>query len=342
MPTLEFKGKQFVYSHHLGVPFRELQVEPKKSLPLKGQKASLDDNLIIHGDNLEALKALLPTHAGKVDCIFIDPPYNTGNEGWCYNDNVRSPLMKEWLKKSANPVDKEDLERHDKWLCMMWPRLNLLKDLLAEDGSIWITLDDNEAQRAKLILDEIFGEDAFVASIAWQARYSVSNDASVSTSHNYILVYSKAPETWKKLRNEIPRDEKQEKQYSNPDNDPDGPWRAILDESQCVHWWHRIAVNQRSYGLQGWQRHRVYPDLLACVHGAEDGKFRFTVLETKGDHLKGNDDTEYKRKLFELLTNYADVTAAVGQLELEDKDEPIRFQMLMEADWKSSVSEALK
>ncbi|MEN3262541.1 DNA methyltransferase [Sodalis endosymbiont of Spalangia cameroni] len=149
MPTLDFKGKQFVYSHHLSVPFRELKVEADKSLPLKGNSASLDDNLIIHGDNLEALKALLPTHAGKVDCIFIDPPYNTGNEGWCYNDNVRSPLMQEWLKKSANPVDKDDLERHDKWLCMMWPRLLLLKELLAEDGSIWITLDDNEAQRAK-------------------------------------------------------------------------------------------------------------------------------------------------------------------------------------------------
>ena len=147
MPTLEFKGKQFVYSHHLSVPFRELKVDAAKSLPAEGQKPSLDDNLIIHGDNLEALKALLPTHAGKIDCIFIDPPYNTGNEGWCYNDNVRSPLMKEWLKKSANPVDKEDLERHDKWLCMMWPRLNLLKDLLAEDGSLWMTLDDNEAQQ---------------------------------------------------------------------------------------------------------------------------------------------------------------------------------------------------
>ena len=115
MPTLEFKGKQFVYSHHLSVPFRELKVDDAKSLPAAGQKPSLDDNLIIHGDNLEALKALLPTHAGKVDCIFIDPPYNTGNEGWCYNDNVRSPLMQEWLKKSANPVDKEDLERHYKW-----------------------------------------------------------------------------------------------------------------------------------------------------------------------------------------------------------------------------------
>ena len=100
----------------LSVPFRELVIDAKKSLPAKGQKPALDDNLIIHGDNLHALKALLPVYAGKVDCIFIDPPYNTGNEGWCYNDNVRSPLMREWLKKSGNPVEKEDLERHDKWL----------------------------------------------------------------------------------------------------------------------------------------------------------------------------------------------------------------------------------
>lgn len=227
MPTLDFKGKQFVYSHHLSVPFRELRVEPGKSLPAAGKQASLDDNLIIHGDNLEALKALLPTHAGKIDCIFIDPPYNTGNEGWCYNDNVRSPLMKEWLKKSANPVDKEDLERHDKWLCMMWPRLQLLHELLAEDGSLWITLDDNEYQRAKIIIDEIFGEESFIASICWQARYSVSNDATISNSHNYLLVYSKTPETWKKIRNQVPRDGVQERQYSNPDNDPKGPWRAV-------------------------------------------------------------------------------------------------------------------
>jgi adenine-specific DNA-methyltransferase len=91
MPTLDFKGKSFVYAHHLSVPFRELLIDPKKSLPAKGKEPSLDDNLVIHGDNLEALKALLPVYAGKVDCIYIDPPYNTGNEGWCYNDNVRSP-----------------------------------------------------------------------------------------------------------------------------------------------------------------------------------------------------------------------------------------------------------
>lgn len=128
-----------------------------------------------------------------------------------------------------------------------------------------------------------------------------------------------------------------EKVYQKEFNDLEKNTAWYLDESQCVYWWHRIAVNQRSYGLQGWQRHRVYPDLLACVHGVEDGKFRFSVLETKGDHLKGNDDTEYKRKLFELFTRYADVTASVGLLELEAQVNPMRFRMVMEKDWKQTL-----
>lgn len=223
MPTLDFKGKQFVYSHHLSVPFRELKVVADKSLPQEGNMASLDDNLIIHGDNLEALKALLPTHAGKVDCIFIDPPYNTGNEGWCYNDNVRSPLMQEWLKKSANPVDKEDLERHDKWLCMMWPRINLLKELLSENGTIWITLDDNEAQRFKLLLDEVFGEHNFITSCIWHKMDSPKNTAiHFSEDHDYVLIYGKDANNWRP--NLLNRSDDMVARYKNPDNDPRGPW----------------------------------------------------------------------------------------------------------------------
>lgn len=221
MPELSFKGKEFVFNHHLAVPHRPLVPDPAKSIG----DPRLDGNLIIHGDNLHALKSLLPMYAGKVDCIFIDPPYNTGNEGWCYNDNVNSPMMQQWLNE--NPVGIEDGLRHDKWCAMMWPRLRLLHELLGEDGSLWVTLDDNEIHNARAMLDAIFGIGAFVASVVWQARYSVSNDASISNSHNYILVYSKAPETWKKLRNEIERDERQAKQYANPDNDPNGPWRAI-------------------------------------------------------------------------------------------------------------------
>ena len=152
MPTLEFKGKQIVYAHHLTVPYRPLVPDPAKSL----NPADADDNLIIHGDNLKALKALLPRYAGRVKCIYIDPPYNTGNERWVYNDNVNSPLMKEWLKKNG-PVDNEDLERHDKWLCMMWPRLQLLRELLSDDGAIFISVDDNEQHHLRMLVDEILG-----------------------------------------------------------------------------------------------------------------------------------------------------------------------------------------
>lgn len=192
MPTLDFKGKQFVRSHHLSVPFRELKVVPEKSLPAPGKKPSLDDNLIIHGDNLEALKALLPTHAGKVDCIYIDPPYNTGKEGWCYNDNVRSPLMKQWLKKAANPVDKEDLERHDKWLCMMWPRLQLLHELLRHDGAIFISIDDNEIHRLRSLVEEIFGEEQFAAQITvlCNPKGRVLSHGFADT-HEYLLCFTK-------------------------------------------------------------------------------------------------------------------------------------------------------
>ncbi|QIF05186.1 DNA methyltransferase [Roseimicrobium sp. ORNL1] len=222
MPSLDFKGKTFVHSHHLTVPFRELVVDEKESCLAKGQKPSLEDNLIIHGDNLHALKALLPTHAGKVDCIFIDPPYNTGNEGWCYNDAVRSPLMKAWLSKEANPVDKEDMERHDKWLCMMWPRLQLLRELLCENGVIFISIDDNEVHRLRCILDEIFGDSNFLASIEWIKRYTRSNNARMFYSQkDHVLVYRKSStlDVVKEARSE-----KSDSGYANPDNDERGPW----------------------------------------------------------------------------------------------------------------------
>ncbi len=184
MPTLDFKGKHYVYAHHLSVPFRTLSVDVEKSL---SDAPSLDDNLIIHGDNLHGLKALLPQYAGKIKCIYIDPPYNTGNEGWCYNDKVNSPLIREWLKKEANPVDKEDMERHDKWLCMMWPRLTLLRELLADDGVIFISIDDNEVHHLRCLMDEIFGEGNFVGKFVWRKKegggqtddYFVTEDESI-------------------------------------------------------------------------------------------------------------------------------------------------------------------
>ena len=194
MPTLDFKGKQHIYAHHLTVPYRPLVPDVERSL----NPADADDNLIIHGDNLHALKALLPRYAGKVKCIYIDPPYNTGNEGWVYNDKVNSPLMKEWFK-AQSPVDGEDLERHEKWLCMMWPRLHLLKELLSDDGVIFVSIDDNELQHLRTQMDEIFGEENFFARIAWESRTKPTNMGSarfnIQSNTEAILAYGNAPMT---------------------------------------------------------------------------------------------------------------------------------------------------
>ncbi|MFZ4525903.1 MAG: site-specific DNA-methyltransferase [Chlorobium sp.] len=219
MPELSFKGKEFVFNHHLAVPHRPLVPDAAKSVG----EPRLDGNLIIHGDNLHALKSLLPMYAGKVDCVFIDPPYNTGNEGWCYNDNVNSPMMQQWLNE--NPVGIEDGLRHDKWCAMMWPRLRLLHDLLGDAGSIWITLDDNEVHRARMMLDAIYGEDNFVATVCWQNKVSPANDSKYfSDDFDYIIVYAKNKVVWRP--NGLERTEKQEAYYSNPDADPRGPWNS--------------------------------------------------------------------------------------------------------------------
>jgi adenine specific DNA methylase Mod len=154
MPTLQFKGKNIIWNHHLSVPYHTLEEVSK--LHYKPEKS--DGNLIIEGDNLLALKALLPQYAGKIKCIYIDPPYNTGTEGWVYNDNVNSPLIKDWLGKE---VGKDDLTRHDKWLCMMVPRLRILRDLLSDEGAIFISIDDNELHNLRRIIDEIFDEENF-------------------------------------------------------------------------------------------------------------------------------------------------------------------------------------
>ncbi len=217
MPELSFKGKEFVFNHHLAVPHRPLVPDAAKSVG----EPRLDGNLIIHGDNLHALKSLLPMYAGKVDCIFIDPPYNTGNEGWCYNDNVNSPMMQQWLNE--NPVGIEDGLRHDKWCAMMWPRLRLLHELLGGAGSIWITLDDNEMHRARGMLDVIFGEQNFVATCIWRKNYAPKSSARhFSEDHDYILVYAKDAANW--APNLLARTDEQNAAYQDT-GDPRGAWR---------------------------------------------------------------------------------------------------------------------
>jgi len=225
MANINFKGKEIVRNHHLTIPYHELVPDAKKGL---SKKPSLNDNLIIHGDNLLALKALLPTYAGKVKCIYIDPPYNTGNEKWAYNDNVNSPMMKEWLGKV---VDKDDLTRHDKWLCMMMPRLKILRELLAENGAIFISNDDNEQHHLRLLADDVFGEENFITNIIWQKKFSPQNDAKYfSDNHDFILVYAKhkniGDEKSGWIRNLLPRTEEMGERFSNPDDDPRGDWSS--------------------------------------------------------------------------------------------------------------------
>jgi adenine-specific DNA-methyltransferase len=229
MPTLHWVGKDKVVNHHHEVPFRVLNKVSSFRAP-EGLPANSTDNRIIHGDNLEALKSLLPEFEGRVKCIYIDPPYNTGNEGWVYNDAVNDPKMKRWLGQVVGK-EGEDLSRHDKWLCMMYPRLKLLHRLLAEDGSIWVSIDDNEVHSLRALMDEIFGRNKFIACNVWQKRYSRENREAIGDVHEYLLVYAKNPDRFKQVRNRVPLDEGQAKVYRNPDNpletDPAKRWRGL-------------------------------------------------------------------------------------------------------------------
>ncbi len=184
MPTLNWIGKDKITNHDKDVPFRLLKKNNKLSL---GQS----DNLVVEGDNLEALKALMPFYYNKVKCIYIDPPYNTGNEGWVYNDRVNSTRIQEWLGKAVGP-EGEDLTRHDKWLCMMYPRLKLLKDLLRDDGVIFISIDDNEHCSLRMIVDEIFGIENFVESFIWKSRLGKGATSQTTAKlHEYVVAYAK-------------------------------------------------------------------------------------------------------------------------------------------------------
>ncbi len=197
MPILHWLNKQQHITAHTAVPYRVLQ--PVADLSY----GDTPDNMLIQGDNLDALRALLPYYAGKVKCIYIDPPYNTGNMFEHYDDNLE----------------------HSIWLGMMYPRLVLLRELLAEDGSIWMNVDDDEGHYCKVILDEIFGRANFINNVVWQKKYSPQNDAKwLSDNHDHIFVYAKNKETWRP--NLLPRTEKQNKAYKNPDNDPRGNWTS--------------------------------------------------------------------------------------------------------------------
>lgn len=212
MPTLDWIGKKAVVNHHREVPYRLIHCD--KDLSYGDPEAG---NLLVQGDNLEALKALLPYYAGKVKCIYIDPPYNTGEQSWVYNDNVNSPEIRDWLGRIVGK-EAEDFSRHDKWLCMMYPRLRLLREFLDDDGVIFVSIDDEEVVGLRTILSDIFGKSRFIGQFIWKSRQNKDNRTvtGASIDHEYVLAFGGA----------IRGDGRKEDQFKNPDNDPRGPWTS--------------------------------------------------------------------------------------------------------------------
>ena len=208
MPILDWLNKEEAVKESVRVPYRLL-----KSIKKYSYGDANSENMLIQGDNLEALKALLPLYAGQVKCIYIDPPYNTKSAFEHYDDNLE----------------------HSQWLTMMYPRLELLRELLAEDGSIWVSIDDSEAAYLKVMMDEIFGRDRFVASNVWQKRYSRENREAIGDVHEYVYVYAMNKKVFKKNRNKVPLNEEQGKVYRNPNDDPKGRWRTIPITAQAGH-----------------------------------------------------------------------------------------------------------
>jgi len=200
MPTLDWLNRDTAFTTAAQVPYRLLD-----AVSIHGDAQAAQDNLLIQGDNLEALKALLPFHRGQVKCVFIDPPYNTRSAFEHYDDNLE----------------------HAQWLSMMLPRLQLLRELLREDGSIWVTIDDNEGHYLKVLMDEVFGRGNFVANVFWQKTHTRENRTDISTVHDHVLAVAKNRDGWKAVRNMLPSSEEQLERFTNPDNDPRGDWASL-------------------------------------------------------------------------------------------------------------------
>lgn len=233
MPSLNWVGKEQIINHHKKVPYRVLEGLYTFDKSGKREFDKTVQNMVIQGDNLDALKSLLPKYEGKIKCIYIDPPYNTGNKDWCYNDNVDSPIFQKWLqdalkeKESERYVHLDDLNRHDKWLCMMYPRLKLLHKLLSDDGVIFISIDDNEMANLKTICDEIFGSNNSIATLIWKKKSGGGSDTRfVAIDHEYVLVYVKD----QSIQNRwfVSMTDEQRKEYKNKDSNYDryGPYKT--------------------------------------------------------------------------------------------------------------------
>lgn len=312
MPTLNWIGKDAVITHHEDVPYRLLEPVPELSCAVRPERSGRQGrevegpaagisgvaeeyggNLIVQGDNLHALKALLPRYAGQVKCIYIDPPYNTGNEGWVYNDNVNSPEIRKWLHETVGR-EGEDLSRHDKWLCMMYPRLVLLKQFLRDDGAIFVSIDDSEVATLRLLMDEIFGIGSFVANFIWEKRKNRENRKVVSIRHDHIICYVKKADRLGQVIRPLPMDRVALARYKNPDNDPRGPWKSDPATAQAGHgtksqFYVLTAPNGKKHNLPGGRCWVYTEDVMN--EKIRDGRIWF------GDH--GNNVPRIKTYLHE-------------------------------------------
>jgi adenine specific DNA methylase Mod len=281
MPTLDWIGKQAVVNHHREVPYRLLHCD--SALSAGDPEAQ---NLLVQGDNLEALRALLPYYAGRVKCIYIDPPYNTGNEGWIYNDSVNSPEMRTWLGQVVGK-EAEDLSHHDKWLCMMYPRLRLLREFLREDGVITVSIDDHEIDHLLKAMDEIFGRRNRLANMIWKRRATPDsrNISGISEDHEYLVCYGKTQEA------RFTGAKRDETKYSNPDADPRGPWMSdnltgLADPTARPNL-HYVVTNPNTghtydpHPRRGWA---VAPDTMARL--VQEGRILWPSSRTGRPRIK--------------------------------------------------------
>lgn len=307
MPILEWIGKSKVINHHQDVPFRVL--ERKYSFDENGQhdEDNGSENMIIRGDNLEALKALLPRYEGRVKCIYIDPPYNTGNEGWVYNDNVNDPKIKKWLGEVVGK-EGEDLTRHDKWLCMMYPRLKLLQKLLADDGVIFISIDEIEHRYLELVMDEIFGSANRIDTFVWQNNYGGGAKSNyVVHLHEYVLCFAKNISTVGKI--ELPPDDNILKYYKYKDEkfDTRGPYRlqplatTSMDDRPNLRYplfyeGHEVWPAKQWF----WSKERALEAQAndELVFSEKNGKWTVNYKQ----YLNGADGTQRKSKPYSIIT----------------------------------------
>ena len=300
MPTLEWIGKDKVINHHQQVPYRVLEEKYTYN-------AEKSDNMIIRGDNLEALKALLPKYEGRIKCIYIDPPYNTGNEGWVYNDNVNDPKIRKWLGEVVGK-EGEDLSRHDKWLCMMYPRLKLLQRLLSYDGVIFISIDEIEHRYLELLMDELFGAHNRIDTFIWQNNYGGGAKSNyVVHLHEYVLCFAKDIQNVGKI--ELPPDDNILKYYKYRDDrfETRGPYRLQPLATTSMDTRPNLRYPIYYQGNEIWPEKQWFWSKERTLAAQENDELVFSERNGKWtvnykQYLNGDDGTQRKSKPYSIIT----------------------------------------